>query len=115
MLPSHKLDTATEAIPAIIGSLMAKNIKASAGDEMMIRWRDANGTFDAGNIFIAGIFSTNVPEVETGQIYIPLEKLQTMMLMPGEATVLTFRDSERNRLPVQRMDAENQRRADCIS
>lgn len=100
MLPSHKLDTATEAIPALIGSLMAKSIKASAGDEMMIRWRDANGTFDAGNIFIAGIFSTNVPEVETGQIYIPLEKLQTMMLMPGEATVLTFRDSERNRLPV---------------
>ena len=100
MLPSHMLDTATEAIPALIGSLMAKSIKASPGDEMMIRWRDANGTFDAGNIFIAGIFSTNVPEVETGQIYIPLEKLQTMMLMPGEATVLTFRDSERNRLPV---------------
>jgi putative ABC transport system permease protein len=100
MLPSHKLDTATEAIPAIIGSLMAKSIKASAGDEMMIRWRDANGTFDAGNIFISGIFSTNVPEVETGQIYIPLEKLQTMMLMPGEATVLTFGDSEKNRLPI---------------
>lgn len=72
MLPSHKLDTITEAIPAVIGSLMAKSIKASVGDEMMVRWRDANGTFDAGNIVITGIFSTNVPEVETGQIYIPL-------------------------------------------
>jgi putative ABC transport system permease protein len=100
LLPSHKLDTATEAIPAIIGSLMAKSIKASAGDEMMIRWRDANGTFDAGNILISGVFSTNVPEVETGQIYIPIERLQSMMLMPGEATVLTFGDSERNRVPI---------------
>jgi putative ABC transport system permease protein len=100
LLPSHKLDTATEAIPAIIGSLMAKSIKASEGDEMMIRWRDANGTFDAGNILITGVFSTNVPEVETGQIYIPIEKLQSMMLMPGEATVLTFGDSERNRVPI---------------
>jgi ABC-type lipoprotein release transport system permease subunit len=100
MLPSHKLDTITEAIPAVIGSLMAKSIKASVGDEMMVRWRDANGTFDAGNIVITGIFSTNVPEVETGQIYIPLEKLQAMMMMPGEATILTFRDGEKNRPPV---------------
>jgi ABC-type lipoprotein release transport system permease subunit len=100
MLPSHKLDTITEAIPAVIGSLIAKSIKASVGDEMMVRWRDANGTFDAGNIVITGIFSTNVPEVETGQIYIPLEKLQAMMMMPGEATILTFRDGEKNRPPV---------------
>jgi putative ABC transport system permease protein len=100
MLPSHKLDTITEAIPAVIGSLMAKSIKASVGDEMMVRWRDANGTFDAGNIVITEIFSTNVPEVETGQIYIPLEKLQAMMMMPGEATILTFRDGEKSRPPV---------------
>jgi ABC-type lipoprotein release transport system permease subunit len=65
---------------------------------MMVRWRDANGTFDAGNIVITGIFSTNVPEVETGQIYIPLEKLQAMMMMQGEATILTFRDGEKNRV-----------------
>jgi putative ABC transport system permease protein len=96
-LPSHKLDTITDAIPAIIGSLMAKSIKASVGDQMMIRWRDVNGTFDATNIVITEIFSTNVPEVETGQIYIPIEKLQSMMMMPGEATILTFRDSEKKR------------------
>ncbi len=97
LLPSHKLDTITESIPAIIGSLMAKSIKASVGDQVTIRWRDVNGTFDAGDIVITEIFSTNVPTVETGQIYIPLERLQTMMMMPGEATILTFRDSEKPR------------------
>jgi len=96
-LPSQKLDTITDGIPAIIGSLMAKSIKVGTGDQMMVRWRDANGTFDAGNIVITGIFTTNVPEVETGQIYIPLEKLQEMMMMPGEATILTFRDGEKSR------------------
>ncbi len=96
LLPSQKLDTVTEAIPAIIGSLMAKSIKASVGDEMIVRWRDANGTFDAGNIVITDIFSSNVPEIETGQIYIPLDRLQKMMMMPGEATILTFRDSEKS-------------------
>jgi putative ABC transport system permease protein len=97
LLPSYKLDTISDAIPAIIGSLMAKSIKVSVGDEMMVRWRDANGTFDAGNIVITKVFSTNVPEIESGQIYIPLDKLQAMMMMPGEATIFTFRDSERSR------------------
>jgi ABC-type lipoprotein release transport system permease subunit len=100
LLPSHKLDTITDAIPAIIGSLMAKSIKASVGDQMTLRWRDANGTFDAGDIIITGIFSTSVPTVETGQIYIPLERLQSMMMMPGEATILTFRDGDKSRLSV---------------
>ena len=100
MLPSHKLDTVTEAIPAIIGSLMAKSIKASAGDQMTLRWRDANGTFDAGDILITEVFSTNVPTVETGQIYIPLERLRAMMMMPDEATILTFRESEKIHSPV---------------
>jgi ABC-type lipoprotein release transport system permease subunit len=97
LLPSDKLDTVTEAIPAIVGSLMAKNIKAAVGDMMTIRWRDINGTFDAGEIVITDIFSTNVPAVESGQIYIPIKKLEEMMMMPGEATILTFRDSQKAR------------------
>jgi putative ABC transport system permease protein len=97
LLPSHKLDTITEAIPAIIGASMAKNIKAKVGDRITIRWRDVNGTFDAGEILITEIFSTGVPTVESGQVYIPLEKLQQMMMMPGEATILTFRESGINR------------------
>lgn len=101
LLPSYKLDTITESIPAIIGSLMAKSIKASIGDQMTLRWRDANGTFDAGDIVITEIFSTNVPNIESGQIYIPLERLQTMLMMPGEATILTFRNSEKIRPAIE--------------
>jgi ABC-type lipoprotein release transport system permease subunit len=97
-LPAGRLDTAADgAIPAIIGSLMAKNIKATEGDRIILQWRDVNGTFDAGEILVAGIFSTDVPSVETGQIYIPLERLREMMSMPGEATILTFSDADRER------------------
>ena len=47
-----------------------------------------NGTFDATEIRIAGIFDTNVPTVDVGQIWLPIEKLREMMLLPGEATIL---------------------------
>jgi putative ABC transport system permease protein len=94
MLPTDKLDTVTDAIPAIIGSLMAKNNKLAIGDYVTIRWRDANGTFDAAEILITDIFETSVPTADLAQVYIPLKKLQSMMLLPGEATILTFRNSE---------------------
>ncbi len=89
-LPTAKLDTAVSAIPAIIGSNMAKSNKLDKGDYVTIRWRDKNGTFDAAEIFITDIFTTNVPAVDASQIWIDIDQLREMMLMPGEATILTF-------------------------
>jgi len=95
LLPSHKLDTViSDAIPSVIGSIMAKNLKMNIGDRIMIQWRDANGTFDASDILITDIFSANVPNIDQGQVYVPLEKIRSMMNMPGEATIVTYRDSE---------------------
>lgn len=99
-LPTNKLDTVPGAIPAIIGTTMAENNNLKAGDEVMIRWRDANGIFDAAEICITAVFKTNVPTVDVAQIWIPIEKLRSMLLLPGEATLLTFRDQNKIRTEV---------------
>jgi ABC-type lipoprotein release transport system permease subunit len=96
-LPTHKLDTVTDGIPAIIGFLMARNLKLEKGDYVTLRWRDKKGTFDAANILIANVFTSNVPAVETGQVYIPLEKLRSMTLLEGKATLLTYKDKDKER------------------
>ncbi|MGC9354417.1 MAG: ABC transporter permease [Mariniphaga sp.] len=102
LLPTHKIDTVTDdAVPAIIGAVMAKNLQLAKGDRITLRWRDAKGTFDATEIMITDIFSSNVPSVEAAQIYIPLEKLREMTMMQNEATLLTFRDLEQERPAVQ--------------
>jgi ABC-type lipoprotein release transport system permease subunit len=101
LLPTHKLDTVTDAVPAIIGALMARNLKLDTGDYLTLRWRDARGTFDAAEIVITDIFSSNVPAIESGQIYIPLEKLWNMTMLDGEATLLTFKDSDKERAAVE--------------
>jgi putative ABC transport system permease protein len=100
-LPAHKLDTIVEATPAIIGSNMAKANKLNVGDYVTIRWRDKNGTFDATDICITDIFTTNVPTVDVAQVWIPLKDLQSMTLMPGEATILTFGDQDKERKDVE--------------
>jgi putative ABC transport system permease protein len=100
LLPTHKLDTVTPAVPAVIGAMMARNLHLKQGDYVTLRWRDKKGTFDATEIVITGIFSSNVPSVETAQLYIPLETLWDMTMMHGEATLLTFRDPGKERPPV---------------
>ncbi len=94
-LPTQKLDTAIDAIPAIIGSHMARVNKLKIGDYVILRWRDVNGTFDATDIRIADIFTTNVPTVDVAQVWIPLDSLQSMLLMPDEATLFTLRYPEK--------------------
>jgi putative ABC transport system permease protein len=100
-IPTRQLEnTSDEAIPAIIGAMMANSSRLNTGDRVIIRWRNANGTFDAAEVMINDIFSSNVPSAEANQIYIPLEKLQDMMLLKNEATLFTFRDSEAERAEI---------------
>lgn len=91
-IPSDKLDADIDEIPGIIGKRLAKNTKLKKDDIVTVRWRDINGTFDAAEIRIVDIFNCNVPTVDNGQIWIPLEKLQEMKQMPGEATILIKKD-----------------------
>lgn len=87
-LPTGLLDPGNGEIPAIIGKSMAGSTGLGEGDYVTVRWRDRNGTFDATEVRIAGIFETTVPSIDGGQLWIPLENLQAMMLMPGEATLI---------------------------
>lgn len=87
-LPTKKLMSMEGEVPAIIGTRMAKSIGAKVGDFILIRWRDADGTFDAIEVKIADIFNTTVPAVDGGQFWIPLENLQQMLGLSNEATII---------------------------
>jgi putative ABC transport system permease protein len=92
-LPTAILKSGTDEIKAIIGSGMANSTRLKKGDVVTLRWRDKNGAFDATEIIIADIFETNVPTVDGGQIWLPIEQLRKMMLLPDEATLLVKRNS----------------------
>lgn len=87
-LPTEKLMEVHEEIPAIIGTSMARDTKLKIGDHITVRWRDVDGTFDATELVIADVFRSNVPAVDNGQMWIPIESLREMTQMPGEATML---------------------------
>jgi len=87
-LPTTILEEDYDAIPAIIGKGMARDSKLNIGDYTTVRWRDVDGTFDATELVIAYIFKSDVPAIDNGQIWIPIESLREMTQMPEEATLI---------------------------
>jgi len=87
-LPTIDLEADITEIPLLIGTRMAKSTNLNRGDVVTVRWRDTNGTFDAAEANVIGVMKTNVPNVDQGQAWMPLARLQTMMQMPNEATII---------------------------
>jgi putative ABC transport system permease protein len=85
-LPAAVLAGTGAEAPALIGNRMARDTGLKVGDVATVRWRDARGTFDAEDIRIARIMSTTVQTVDSGQLWLPLDRLRRMARMEGEAT-----------------------------
>lgn len=86
-LPIGLLAKSDAKIPVLIGKRMAEASKLSNGDNVLLRWRDKNGTYDAANITIAGVFDSDVATIDNGQIWMALDKLQEMTSLINETTL----------------------------
>ncbi len=89
--PSRALLNSEADLPVMIGARMAKNAKLAVGDLVTVRWRDANGVFDAVDAEIVHVFKTTVPSIDAGQMWVPLDVLQQNMQMPGHATLVVVK------------------------
>jgi len=87
-IPTDLLKSSKTDIPVIIGKRMSTSNELKKGDQVLLRWRDKNGTFDAQNITIAGVFESDVVSADRGLIWMDLERLWDMTNMHGEATML---------------------------
>jgi ABC-type lipoprotein release transport system permease subunit len=90
-LPTALMEGDSSVINALIGTRMANATRLGKNDMVTVRWRDAIGTFDAAEIRIAGIFHTNVPGIDNNQIWIPLDRLQKMTSLEGNATYIILK------------------------
>lgn len=88
-IPSDILSTdSSDAVPALIGSRMARETRLKIGDEVTIRWRDILGTFDAADIRIVRIMNTTVQTVDANQVWLPVASLREMIQAPNQATLV---------------------------
>ncbi|MCK9453010.1 MAG: FtsX-like permease family protein [Bacteroidales bacterium] len=85
-LPIKLLAQSDVEFPVLIGKRMAETLKVKAGDQVLLRWRDKNGTYDAANITVEAIFESKVATIDNGQIWLGLDKLREMTGLTNEAS-----------------------------
>lgn len=86
--PGEEFITETSNIPVMLGKYMAKTAGLKKGDEVLLRWRDKDGTFDAANTQVVSIFESNVPTVDNGQVWVPIQHLWRITGLHNHATYL---------------------------
>ncbi|NNG02327.1 MAG: FtsX-like permease family protein [Desulfobacteraceae bacterium] len=87
-IPSSDLQDIPHRLPVMVGKTMARKNGLTQGEEFVIRWRDADGTFDAIEGHIVSIMDTIVPAIDQGQIWVPLADLQELSGMAKQATLV---------------------------
>jgi len=71
------------AAEIVIGSVLARNLKVSPGDELTILGSGRDGSFAAGVATIVGIYNSGVPDFDRGIAEIPLGYFQDTFFMEG--------------------------------
>lgn len=107
-LPTGQLgqsEDESDGIPILLGSRMAESTGLGLGDFVTIQWRDVNGTIDARDARVVQIMSTPVQSVDMNQAWLSLSRLQEMLGVDGEATlVVAHRDYSSIRLSAASSD-----------
>lgn len=107
-MPSEALGTGDVELPALVGARMAKSADLNLGDTVTLRWRDKNGTFDAKDAVIVHIMNTTVGTIDNMQIWLPLVKLQEMMGLPNEASLIVVGENIESAPEVSGWDFKDQ-------
>ncbi|MBN2345377.1 MAG: ABC transporter permease [Candidatus Aminicenantes bacterium] len=88
--PTSALAESGAALPALIGSRFAKAVGLRTGDSVTLRWREPGGAFNAQDATIVHVMQTTLASIDSNQVWLPLERLQEMARLPGEATLVTL-------------------------
>jgi ABC-type lipoprotein release transport system permease subunit len=78
------------AAEIVIGSVMARNLKVSVGDELTFLGSGRDGSFAAGVVTVAGIFDSGSPDLDRSLAEIPLGYFQEAFDMRGSGHVIAL-------------------------
>lgn len=89
-LPTEKLSYEEGRNKMMLGYRMAEKLKVDEGDKLILRWRDKNGRFAAGEFEVVHIFTSSVLTIDQGQIWLSLKQLREMLGEPDKTTYISY-------------------------
>ena len=88
-----------DADQALVGDLLAKNLRVGVGDEVVLLGQGRDGSIAATAVQIKGIFSYGQDEFDRNVIYIPLPYFQEVYSMRGAAHEVVALCTSREAVP----------------
>ncbi len=82
-----------------IGEKLAEELGLKVGDTLTVVTQTAYGSITAMNLKIVGIFSYGVPSIDRTTFYIPLDKAQELLDLPGAVTEIFVLIKDMNKAP----------------
>ena len=87
----------TNAQEIVVGAILARNLRATLGDEITLLGSGVDGSFAAAVVTIVGIFDSGVPDLDRNIAEMPLGAFQEVFYMNGAGhQVVLFADSLRS-------------------
>ncbi len=79
---------------AVVGAVLARNLKVSVGDELTLLGSGRDGSFAATIVTVRGIFDTGMPDIDRSFVQMPLTSFQDTFAMRDEAHEIVIRSPE---------------------
>ncbi|MGV6827599.1 MAG: ABC transporter permease [bacterium] len=85
------------AAEVVVGSILARNLKISIGDEITLLGSGRDGSFAAGVVNVVGIFESGISDLDRGFAQVPLRYLQDTFAFGdhGHAIVISLASLDR--------------------
>ena len=74
---------ASDSAAIVVGSLLAKNLRVSIGDELTLLGSGVDGSFAAAVVDIVGIFDTGIADIDRTIAELPIAYFQDMFYLRG--------------------------------
>jgi putative ABC transport system permease protein len=87
------------AAEVVIGSVMARNLIVTVGDELTFLGSGRDGSFAAGVATVVGIFKSGSQDLDRGLVEIPLAYFQEAFAMRDAGHVIALANDELNSVP----------------
>jgi putative ABC transport system permease protein len=75
--------TGDDSNQALVGSILARNLRADVGDELTVLGQGRDGSIAATVVKIKGIFSSGIDDFDRASLHIPLKTFQAVYSMQG--------------------------------
>ena len=89
----------TKAEEAIVGSVMARNLKVGIGDEITLLGSGKDGSFAATVVPIAGIYDSGNAELDRYMVQLPLQYFQSVFSMSDSANSIVVSGASHEQTP----------------